>query len=387
MRNLYNHNLNEVTLPDKLSSDILSDLKNKETSLGDNPAIPEKYDSSFLEKIIATEWLNAKKRLKNIGRINDVPDTELEGALSHLILECQELERPYRNELEIICSNLIASLFRIPKDTVEMSLFLVDQVNLNDDSIIVDPIDGDDSLQFDNYEDALSIKDEVYKRRFLDMLSTGAGLTFSDRLGDYAEDIYEISPKLIDLYEKILALNNYLLLSKENLDINDKETRQIGTNIVRLGSKDEIVRIEAQGKIFPVLYAETISGFMELFASHGLPDDINKARLIIGKSDFIKAEPWDMRIGPAIWNILSTRLDITETEKIPYLFKEISQLKPQTFFKFMRETLLDTKKSREWISVIQKRAERNMSEDQFLQRMNPEKQPGIISDDISPLEL
>ena len=76
MRNLYNHNLNEVTLPDKLSSDILSDLKNKETSLGDNPAIPEKYDSSFLEKIIATEWLNAKKRLKNIGRINDVPDTE-----------------------------------------------------------------------------------------------------------------------------------------------------------------------------------------------------------------------------------------------------------------------------------------------------------------------
>ena len=369
--------------------DLALELRNKESSLGRNPAIPDEYDPDFLIKIVNKEFERSKNDLKKIGSINDVPETDLQGALSHLILECQKLEKPHRNDLEIICANLLVSLFRIPEDAVEMNLRLVNQVNLNDESIIVDPIDGDDSLRFTDYDDAISIKDEVYKRRFLDMLSTGAGLTFSSKLKDYVNDIYDINPKLIDLYEKILALNNYLLFSNDDSDlgINDKSKRLIGTNIVRLGGQDEIVRIMVQGKIFPVLFAEAINGFMNLFSSHGLPDDPDKTRLILGKSDFIKAEPWDMRIGPALWNILYNRFDISKTEEIPYLYKEISQLKTRIFFRFMREVFLGTSKGNRWVRILRKKALASLKENQFVKKMDAEMQHVIISDDISPLEL
>ena len=383
------NNHNNIELNNKLPFSLALELRNKETSLGENPVIPYGYNQSFLQQIVNKEFEVSKNRLKKIGVINDVSEIDLQGALSHLILECQNLEKPYRNELEIICANLVTSLFRIPENMIEMNLHLVDQVNLNDESIMVDPIDGDDSLQFIDYDDDISIKHEVYKRRFLDMLSTGAGLSFSSRLKDYSNEIYYISPKLIDLYEKILALNSYLLFSKDDsdLDINDRNTRQIGTNVVQLGAQDEIVRIKAQGKIFPVLFAEAINGFMNLFSSHGLPDDMDEVRLILGKSDFIKAEPWDMRIGPALWNIFYNRFNIDKTEEIPYLFKEISQLNPQTFFNFMREMLLGTSKGDKWVAIIRKKAIINLKEDHFFKRLNIEKQPGIISDDISPLEL
>lgn len=260
MENKHIHLLDEIVPPEELPSGIAHDIRNKETSLGDNPAIPVEYDPVFLKKIISKEWERAKDRLKEIGGIADIPENDPEGELSRLILQCQELERPYRNELEIICANHLALLFRIPRGSIEMSLHLVDQIDLDDESVIVDPVDGNNTLRFADYDDAIAIRDEVYKRRFLGMLSTGAGLSFSEQVGSYSDDIYDINPGLINLYEKILTLNTYLLLSKANLEITDRNTRQIGANVVRLGSREEIVRIEAQGKIFPVLYAETVRG-------------------------------------------------------------------------------------------------------------------------------
>ena len=44
---------------------------------------------------------------------------------------------------------------------------------------------------------------------------------------------------------------------------------------------------------------------MELFSAHGLPKNKEKVDLILGKSDYLKAEPWDMRIGPSLWTIVS----------------------------------------------------------------------------------
>lgn len=368
----------------KIPDDIISAITNGKTSIGKNPAIPGMPNSHYLEQLIQYEWEDSIKKLEQLNIGNN---TDLESLLSKLILECQEIEKPYRYELEILCTMKINELFNPPKDYVWTDLSLVDSLSLKDNSIIIDPVDGK-AFQFDSYDDALDLESEIYKRRFLDMLCMGAGLSFSSALDFYSDEIYDLNPKLIELYEKILALNTYLLLSKSDLNINDKNTKQIGANVVKLSEPNNIVQIIAQGKIFPVLFAETVRGFMELFASHGLPKDISKAMLVIGKSDFIKAEPWDMRIGPMLWKIIYCSLNNENTEAIPYLFKKISQLKPDAFFMFMREILLNTKKSNALISIIKKRAEKEMQEDSLIRKTpkNNNELP-IISDEISPLEL
>ena len=354
----------------KIPNDIISAIANGKTSIGKNPAIPDMPGTPYLEQLIQYEWEDS---IKKLNQLHIDINTDLESLLSKLILECQEIEKPYRYELEILCTMKINELFNPPRDFVWTDLSLVDSLSLKDNSIIIDPVDGK-TFQFDSYDDALDLESEIYKRRFLDTLCVGAGLSFSSALDFYSDEIYDLNPKLIGLYEKILVLNTYLLLSKSDLNITDKP--------------HNIVQIIAQGKIFPVLFAKTVRGFMELFASHGLPNDINKAMLVIGKSDFIKAEPWDMRIGPMLWKIIYCSLKNDNTEAIPYLFKKISRLKPDAFFMFMREILLHTKKSEGLISIIKKRAEKEMQEDSLLQKTqkNNDELP-VISDEISPLEL
>ena len=44
----------------------------------------------------------------------------------------------------------------------------------------------------------------------------------------YISEIYDIDPKLADLYRKILALNTYLLFTREDLNMTEEEYRNSG---------------------------------------------------------------------------------------------------------------------------------------------------------------
>ena len=76
----------------------------------------------------------------------------------------------------------------------------------------------------------------------------------------------------------------------------------------------------------------------ELFSSHGLPDDNDKAMYIIRKSDFILAEPWDLRIGIGLMNVLYKNITdkydsdiLKHTNRIPFLFTKLCELKIDDF--------------------------------------------------------
>lgn len=378
------------SLNEQLSNNLLLAIDKNLTSLGDNPSIPHISDRSFLEMVIHSEYDSICEDMKSLFTENIPSDSQLESILSKIIKKCQEIEKPYRSELELICGNKLAELFDIPQDSVNISLALVDEITIDTDSVIVDPVDGDQYLQFTGIDsDAEMLRKEIYKRRFLDMLCTGAGLSFSSVISSFVDEIYDINPQLLDFYEKFITINSYLLLSKDCMGINDHDNKLIGTNTVRLGGEDEVVTIEAQGKIFPVLYAESIKGFMELFASHGLPKDTELANEVIGKSDFIKAEPWDMRFGPLIWKSLYLALmeNDEDTTLLPYIFQTISRLEPDSFSKFMNGVLIRTSQSQRWIEKIWNIAVKAKRDDDFGQKIEKSKQKSLISDDIYSQEL
>jgi hypothetical protein len=375
-------------LMDALPDDVIVKINTHKTSLGNNPSIPDIFDEPFLLKLTEQGFQLSKEKLKEIGEITDVDETELEPALAKLLLQCKELETPYRNELEKICINYVIDLFSVPEETVDIVTELCDEVDLNRDSIILDPLDNDGDVEFVNVEDAMSIKGEVYKRRLLNALSMGAAIRMTD-IESLSEEINQLNPRLIDLYNKIISLNNYLLYTKSDFGLTDENKMQMGTVEVSLATEDSKVKIEAQGVIFPILLTELIRGFMELFTSHGLPKDRQQAMMVIGKSDFLKAEPWDMKLGPMLWDLLSNTFNDINSVELPYLLKRISKLNVNKFNYLMKEIFAKTKQGKLIMASLSFNAKNDIEYDKFVDKMTKmKKDKGVITDEfIHPDEL
>lgn len=375
--------LSENILLDSLPEDITNTILKNGTSLKNNPAIPNIFEHSYLEKIMNKRFVEVTDELKKIGEINDVPDNNIPTVLNKLILKCQEIEKPYRSELEKLCYNYLVDLFDIPDDTVTIDFRLVDEVEIDTHVIKLDPVYGDDDeIEYDDLIQAETVRDEIYKRRMLDVLSMGAGMQVSSSIKSYLSDIYDIEPKLPDLYRKILALNNYLLLTRENLDMTEENHMQMGTVEIILGNEKEKVRINAQGEIFPVLLSECVRGFMELFASHGLPKDKSVLDVVISKSDYLKAEPWDMRIGPSLWTILSESFGEIDFTTIPFLYKRIACLSCKNFNKLMQEVLAKTRTGKRLMGKLVEKSKKDKEYNKFSDKMSKLKtDKSIITDE------
>ena len=202
-------------------------------------------------------------------------------------------------------------------------------------------------------------------------------------------DVERLNPDLKDLYNKIIALNTYLLYTKGDFGLTDEQKMQIGTVEVSLGNEESKVKIEAQGVILPVLMSELIRGFMELFISHGLPKDRRMATIVVGKSDFLKAEPWDMKLGPLLWELFSNTFNDINSNELPYLLQRVSKLSTNKFNFLMKEVFAKTRKGKEIMSKISNKAKNDIEYDKFVDKMTKMKQDkGIITDDyIHPDEL
>ena len=382
--------LKESILLNSFPEDIADAVYKNKTSIGNNPALPNIFEKGYVEKLVEKRFKGCVDELKKIGEIDDVPDTDMQTVLGKLVLKCQKLEEPHRPELEKIVANYLIDLFGIPDDSIQMELSLVDDVDLSSSSIKLDPADGDEFIEYEDVLDAESIKDEVYKRRLIDAISMGAGMKISSSIKDYMKEIYEINPTLIDLYRKILALNDYLLFTKEDIGMTEEDKHQFGTVEVVLGQVEESPKILAQGVIFPILLSEAVRGLMELFASHGLPQEFEKAQSVLSKSDYLKAEPWDMRIGPALWEIVSDSFgNSVKTDLIPYLYKRISQLPVKKFNFFMREVLAKTRKGKRMMAKIAEKAQYEKEYSGFEDKMSKfSTDKNVIMDEyIHPDEL
>ena len=174
MKNLNKNNINESKLLDVVPEDVLDAILGNKTSLGNNPAIPDIFDIPFLFKIANERFSEVKESLKEIGKIDNIGATDVKTALNELIHKCIKIEMPYRDKLEKICVNTVLDLFLVPEDSIDLHVDLTDKINLNGKSIILDPIDGDDDFEFNDIDDAMSIKKEVMKRRMLDASSRQA---------------------------------------------------------------------------------------------------------------------------------------------------------------------------------------------------------------------
>ena len=351
----------KLLLPDFLFKAI----RTHDTSLGDNPAFPGGGDYPFDYEILKARYSDVCSLMKGAGI--DTSDTEgLTSLLSKLVRRCMELESPIRDMLERICENAVNKMLAIPEGSVNLKCKLVDKVTYKSPVAVTPEPSSESKYKFKDVSDIDLSKKAIAKRRFIDSLVMGASLSLSSQKEFYEEDVAMANGELPELYDMIMAINQYLLFTTEET-MSDEKPKQGSYVEVHVGSNGRRSDINAQGVIFPLLLHDTIKGLFELFSVYGLPSDREKALYLIKRSDFILAEPWDMRLGAKLWEMMFGGMD---TRIIPYVFIELVSLGTDEFNDSVKEILSNTEKGDDIMKDMLEKASYNSAYQEFRDKIN-----------------
>ena len=383
----------------KLVPFIYKAISTKRTSLGDNPAFPPYGDFGFEYDVVKKKYEEADEIINSMiknGELESKDPNYLLSVLSKKFEECKKLEEPIRPQLQKLCENIVNSAFSIPSETVILNCKLVGKIIPKKGMRILP--EGDDEQNGYDFEDVNEVElanKVILKRRFINSLIQGISYWLSTDIDDWHDSVVELNKNIWSLWYQIKFITDYLLFVREE-NISEKNPMQMSYVEVTLGKNGKKTKIDAQGLIFPYLLRDTFRGFLELFSSHGLPDDNRKAMYIIKKSDFLVAEPWDLRLGMGIIDMLHDNLTgkfktnlLFKPNRIPYFFTELCQLKTDKFNDVMQNFLLGTKKGKIIAREIDSRIVHDEEYQKFKDRIQKKNvQKSLISDgDFSKEEL
>lgn len=357
--------MREIALASSLSKKISKAIDKKETPLSNNMFFPETWGDSFEHDLIFKRFKETKDELYQIGMMDCQDD--IQNILPKMIETCKRIEEPIRRNLEKIAYNFIIDVFNIPEGVINFTVALTDDMSNTTLNVRVQA--ENDAFEYEDIKHKRDLTMEIHKRTLLNAFMSGAALRFASNIEKYVQDIYELNPKLPELYRNIIALNEYMLFNVDDIEINDKNKNQMGLSNIILGNEQIKTEVKVEAVIFPILIYEEIKAFLELSAAHGLPKTKEEAHYVMGKCDYIQAEPWYMRIGPALWDILMNCLGDVEDNLLPYIFMEIAKLPNDLFEIAMHEILSQTKKGKRILGRIKEKYYNKEEYQDFSNRM------------------
>jgi hypothetical protein len=285
------------------------------------------------------------------------------------VTNIEKKEELIKDFLEKTCFDIVNETFAIPSGIVNISCDLVNNINNNGSVIHISPINGEP--EFESSDELASIETEVEKRMLLNILVVGASIVLTKYILKIKKnDILKLDDTIYDEYKQLIWLNEYYL-SQQKVRIDDNNHHQSGAVLVKLGNESKQTQIKSEGCCFPILLYETIKGLLELFISHGLPQNRKYADYIIDQSDLLEYEQNGMVIGPIVWNkIMLVMVDNNiDTVILPYFFQKISQMDAQELSNIIKEVMLNTRLGKQKIEDILLSIQDEIDYDDFEMRM------------------
>ena len=352
--------LKEAMMFNQMPKKLRLSLSREKTPLSKNSALP--YDN-YLES-------ECVKRFEELSQLEGIASPD---SLSKIAREIYDIEKPIRNDLQQLCMSEVFSLFEVPSDKIDFLIRIVDSIDQSATNV---PFGPNEELPPDlpSFDDVENLKLEVDKRRMQNAIVCGAALSYTYKILEASiSKLDEFDQRLYDLYTQYLDINEYLLYYNGNEKQEQNQKNLTGIVMVTLGNDETKNQLDVQGTNYAVLVYETIKGLLEVFTSHGLPENSVLTKAVMAKSDYITAEPWYMRFGPFIWGCVETAMtkEVADnrTNLMPYIFMKISQLRPDKFQRLMRETLASTQKSKRVFQRVVDYAELKHEKSGFDDRM------------------
>lgn len=350
----------------------------------DSAGNPLKDTGYFLDGTLTK--LAAARNAEIVGNfsddINSYGKDEIFSKLSKLIEKCKRLEEPVRAELSKICCETAKSIFGITgdDDCLIMDCEIVEGISPS--QVFHIKPNTDEEREYEDIDEIEGEEAEIRKRKLINAISYGAASRIAERArNEWLPKIFELNEELPHLYSQIMKINEYLIFNTD-VKIEDEKHSQGGYVEVKLAKEGYSPKIVSRAIIFPILFQETVKGIIELLSSYGLPDDEATARQVSDKSDVLENEPWEMRIGPALWDCVDGCLgNNMKTEEFPFFYKSLVSLPSGEFEHLMKNVFAGTRSGRREIENLYKKSKYDREYDDFLQDIGSKRQAQVLEGD------
>ena len=354
----------EYSGSERMNPDLEKKLKLQQTTLSKNPAFPDVDKNgtpdNFEELVASKRFKDVVEKVKRYTGMQEITGQnafmQLQRALMGAVQKVLQIESQNKEYLEKLAVKLVKDEMGIT-DQFQFDAKLVPMGGIDQSRFQKqgeEPEEEEIEAQFgqkaeEDLEDFMSAMEkfdrEKAKRRFINALIQG-----SSKKGHYMfelsrESLNKINPDLVSLYGTLMSINDliYWLMP-------DEAVMMMAGNEQSMAGKEEIddqtdpPTIIARGVFFPVLLHELIKGVMEVFGTHGLPDDPKSQQMIMGSTDTLPNEIWDLRLGPVIWEkfLQAYPIELFDDDKKHiqhYLFARFSALETEEFFNVSKKIL------------------------------------------------
>jgi hypothetical protein len=316
--------------PERMDPNLERKLNDPEGLYATNPAM--KKGEKDVQRLVSSRFQKVAKKLRDVTGIQTLTGNQVQNLYMQMMSRIpmiMQVEARNKKKLEDLAIKASLDETEVPEGWVEIDAQLGSPIDVS--NFRYEPDDEEEeedeqeekpsldipSFDVDDLTDEEELELEKHKRNIINAIIQGAA-----KKGHYIfqkpsikRELDKINPELFGLYLAIMAVNDYMYFTQEQMIEMMSQTGQGVAGKVELdpggdddeeeeggeeGESESDTVIKAQGMIFPILCHEIIKGIEESKARHGLPKEPGMRQKVQSQVDLLSNEPMQLRIGPEI---------------------------------------------------------------------------------------
>ena len=316
--------------PERMDPNLERKLSDPESLYGKNPAM--KKGSADVERLVSARFKKVADKLKQSANIQDLSPRTVQALYTQMMSRLpyiMQIEAANKEELEQLAIDASLDETQVPEGWVDIQANLGAPIDVSNFRYQPEePKDDEEdeeekkeklklsSFDIDELTDEEQLELEKHKRNIINAIIQGAAKRghYIFQKPNIKRALDRINPELFPLYLAIMAVNDYMYFTQEQMIEMMSQTGQGVAGKVELdpdedgeegdedgeGEGESDTVIKADGLIFPILCHEIIKGIEESKGRHGLPKESGMREKVQGQVDTLANEPMQLRIGPEI---------------------------------------------------------------------------------------
>ena len=358
--------------PERMDPNLERKLGDPEGLYAKNPAMRKGVED--VQRLVSTRFQKVTDKLKQVTGNRDLTSRQVQQMvymeMMSKVPQVMGIEDRHKDELEQLAVEACLEETETSPDWYKIEPYLnrqpIDVSNFRYQE--EEPEDEEDeeksekpqipSFDIEDLTDEEQLELEKHKRNIINAIIQGAAKKghYIFQKPEVKARLDAINPSLYQSYLGIMAINDFMYFSMEQMIEMMSETGQGVAGKVELDDNDDEedeggegeekpdTVIRAYGLIFPILCHEIIKGIEEGKGRHGLPQDQGMRAKVMGQTDVLHHEPMQLRIGPEIVEKLRHALpdemfDESNKGLINWFHILLYQIPAQEFLKIMGDVI------------------------------------------------
>jgi hypothetical protein len=320
-----NEQIDYGNTPERMDPNLERKLASPEGLYATNPAMTK--GPQDVQRLVSKRFQKVADKLREVTGIQDLSSKQVQGMVYQEMMRklpnIMRIEAAHRDELIDLAKEASLDEAEVPADwyQIEATLGMPDTGNFRfepEDEEEDEEEEKEQPLEFPSFDvedltDEEILELEKHKRNIINAIIQGAAKKghYLFQKPEIKSRLDAIDPSLYRDYLGIMAINDFMYFSMEQMIEMMSQTGQGVAGKVELGDADEDedgeegesqsdTKIMATGMIFPILCHEIIKGLEEAKGRHGLPKEPGLRQKVQGQTDILSNEPMQLRIGPEI---------------------------------------------------------------------------------------